>query len=99
MEQVTAQTDTLMPRCQTESTLSVQRAFAVHLGTGGGPARRRFRGRVEHLSSGQATQFASLKDLLAFFAAIIDGAVPTAPRSRVDSDPIHRRACPPPDWP
>ena len=54
------------------STLSAQRAFVVHLGTGGGPGRRRFSGRVEHLSSGESMHFSSLKGLLAFFAAAID---------------------------
>ena len=55
-------------------TLSAQRAFVVHFGTGGGPGRRRFSGRVEHLSSGESMHFSSLKGLLAFFAAALDAA-------------------------
>ena len=56
------------------STLSAQRAFVVHFGAGGGPGRRRFSGRVEHLSSGESMHFSSLKGLLAFFAAALDAA-------------------------
>ena len=56
------------------STLSAQRAFVVHLGTRGGTGRRRFSGRVEHLSSGESMHFSSLKGLLAFFAAAVDAA-------------------------
>ena len=54
------------------STLSAYRAFVVHFGTRGGTGRRRFSGRVEHLSSGESMHFSSLKGLLAFFAAAID---------------------------
>ena len=60
------------PRDEHGSTLSAQRAFVVHLGRGERRGRRRFRGRVEHLSSGESTHFSSLKGLLAFFAAILD---------------------------
>lgn len=54
-------------RRQASPPLSVHRAFVVHLGADGGP-RRRFRGRVEHLSSGRVAQFTSLAGLLAFLA-------------------------------
>ena len=47
--------------------LPAQRAFVVHFGRDAG-RRRRFTGRVEHLSSGTSLQFASLRALLAFFA-------------------------------
>ena len=57
--------------------LSVHRAFVVHLGTGGGPRRRRFHGRVEHLSSGRAAQFHSRDDLLPFFMAMLPAAAST----------------------
>ena len=60
------------PRGQRGSTLSVHRAFVVHFGTSGGPGRRRFSGRVEHLSSGESTRFTSLKGLLAFFASALE---------------------------
>jgi len=56
------------------STLSAHRAFVVHFGTRGEPGRRRFSGRVEHLSSGESMHFSSLKGLLAFFAAALDAA-------------------------
>ena len=52
-------------RRQALPPLSVHRAFVVHLGTEGG-RRRRFRGRVEHLSSGRTAQFSSLVELLRF---------------------------------
>ena len=56
------------------STLSAQRAFVVHLSAPDGAGRRRFRGRVEHLSSGQSTHFCSLEALLTFFTAALDAA-------------------------
>ena len=62
----------MAPRDEGGSTLSAHRAFVVHFGTGGGPGRRRFSGRVEHLSSGESMHFSSLKGLLAFFAAALD---------------------------
>jgi hypothetical protein len=70
----------MAPRDEQGSTLSAHRAFVVHLGTGGRPGRRRFSGRVEHLSSGESMHFSSLKGLLAFFAAALDAA-PSARRS------------------
>lgn len=73
------------------STLSVHRAFVVHLGAAGGSRRRRYSGRVEHLSSGASARFSSLKGLLAFFAAILDASAPPTPR-RLDD----RSATPPP---
>ena len=55
----------MAPRFEHGSGLSVERAFVVHFSTGGGPGRRRFSGRVEHLSSGESARFSSLKGLLA----------------------------------
>jgi hypothetical protein len=69
----------MAPRGELGSMLSVHRAFVVHLGAGGGPGRRRFSGRVEHLSSGESAHFSSLKGLLAFFAAILDAPASAAP--------------------
>jgi hypothetical protein len=74
----------MTPRDEHGSTLSVHRAFVVHLGAGGGPGRRRFSGRVEHLSSGASARFSSLRGLLAFFAATLDASVPAAPRGLDD---------------
>ena len=70
------------------STLSAHRAFVVHLGTGGGPGRRRFSGRVEHLSSGESIHFSSLKGLLAFFAAALDAAARTRPPAFQDAGSV-----------
>jgi len=67
------------PRDERGSTLSAQRAFVVHLGRNGGHGRRRFSGRVEHLSSGKSTHFNSLKGLLAFFAAVLETAEDAGP--------------------
>ena len=58
------------------SKLSVHRAFVVHLGAGGGPRRHRYNGRVEHLSSGETARFSSLRELLAFFAVILNASSP-----------------------
>ena len=74
----------MAPRDEQGSTLSAHRAFVVHLGTGGGPGRRRFSGRVEHLSSGESMHFSSLKGLLAFFAAALDAAAGAALRGSHD---------------
>jgi hypothetical protein len=56
----------------------MQRAFVVHLGAGGGPRRRRFQGRVEHLPSGRTAYFSSLEGLLQFLAGVLDGSEPPA---------------------
>lgn len=74
---------------QEASTLSVHRAFVVHFGTGAGLPRRRYQGRVEHLSSGRAARFSSLKQLLGFVAAILDGSGPAASRSPIDRERAH----------
>jgi hypothetical protein len=52
--------------------LSAQGAFVVHLSTRGGHGRRRFSGRVEHLSSGKSAYFSSLRALLAFLDSFRD---------------------------
>jgi hypothetical protein len=74
----------MTPTDERGATLSVQRAFVVHLAAGGRPGRRRFRGRVEHLSSGASKHFSSLEGLLAFFADVLDPAPNTAPLDRWD---------------
>ena len=92
----------MAPHGEHGSTLSVHRAFVVHLGAGGGPGRRRFSGWVEHISSGESALFSSLEGLLAFFAAILDASAPAAPRGPNDparADPpskIPRALHPPP---
>ena len=62
-----------------DSILSADRAFVVHLAPAGGSGRRRFIGRVEHLSSGETIRFTSLRALLAFLA--IDRADPRRPET------------------
>jgi hypothetical protein len=48
--------------------LSPERAFIVHLDSSTDPSAQQPVGRVEHVSSGESKHFASLGDLLAFFA-------------------------------
>jgi hypothetical protein len=55
-----------------ESMLSVRGAFVVHLSTRDGHRRRRFSGRVEHLSSGKSAHFSSLRELLTFLDSFLD---------------------------
>ena len=50
-------------------TLPASRAFVVHFSTGG---RSRFVGRVEHLATGRAVHFASLRELLAFVSRLLE---------------------------
>ena len=63
-----------------DSMLSTDRAFVVHLAPAGGRGRRRFIGRVEHLSSGESVRFTSLEALLAFLA--VDRADPPPAREQ-----------------
>jgi hypothetical protein len=79
-----------MPERSTpESRLSVHRAFVVQFrGDGDG---RRFSGRVEHVTSGQATRFASVKELLAFLQRVL-GDVETRPYASASGNPIRRRS-------
>ena len=65
-----------------DSTLSAHRAFVVHLGARVRPGRRRFSGRVEHLSSGESIRFTSLKELLAFFTFVLETRARTAASMR-----------------
>jgi hypothetical protein len=56
---------------ETRGALPAHRAFVVHFGRTEG-RRRRFSGRVEHLTSGRSARFASLRALLAFIAELLD---------------------------
>jgi hypothetical protein len=67
---------------QDRASLGAHRAFVVHFAAGGDGARRRFRGRVEHLASGRAAQFPSLARLVDFIGAVLDGTDPDDPLSR-----------------
>ncbi len=78
------------------SGLSVHRAFVVHLNAAGGPTRRRFSGRVEHLSSGRTAQFSSLTGLLAFFGEFLADprprSVPQTPTGPAEYHPARGRS-------
>ena len=54
-----------------KSPLSVHRAFVVQLRAETDVEQGRFVGRVEHVVSGQAAQFQSLEELLAFIARVL----------------------------
>jgi hypothetical protein len=77
-------------RLEQGSGLSVERAFVVHLRAHLGTRRRRFSGRVEHLSSGQSVQFSSLDGLLAFFGRVLAGSGAAAPRGRDEREWTNR---------
>jgi hypothetical protein len=53
------------------SPLSVARAFVVQFDTHTDVERGHLAGRVEHVVSGQASQFRSLETLLAFVAQLL----------------------------
>jgi hypothetical protein len=73
----------------------VHRAFVVHFATSHG-RRRRFHGRVEHLSSGEAALFSSLSRLLGFVVSILDSFGPSAPPPSIGRE---RTRNPPADAP
>jgi len=81
----------MTPGFQGASRLSVHRAFVVHFATGGNPRRRRFQGRVEHLSSGRTARFSSLAQLLEFVADVVDGSGAPVPRSSIDGNPTENK--------
>ncbi|MEW6273067.1 MAG: hypothetical protein AB1689_27630 [Thermodesulfobacteriota bacterium] len=72
------------------STLSAHRAFVVHFATAGRATRRRYAGRAEHLPSGRVARFSSIKELLAFFATVLD-AGPTDPDGQARDESSHPR--------
>jgi hypothetical protein len=51
--------------------LPAQRAFLVRVHANADAAKGRLAGRVEHVSSGQATHFASPEELLAFMGRVL----------------------------
>jgi hypothetical protein len=54
-----------------ESPLSPQRAFVVQLTENTDVKRGQWVGRVEHVTSGQASRFQSVDELLAFVAQVL----------------------------
>lgn len=61
-----------MPQPAENTTpLSVHRAFVVHFRAEAAVAQGQVAGRIEHVVSGQAMHFHSLKELLAFIAQVL----------------------------
>ena len=54
-----------------QAPLSPHRAFVVQFRAETAVEQGRFAGRVEHVVSGQAAQFQSLEELLAFIARVL----------------------------
>ena len=62
-----------------QSPLSPHRAFVVQLRERANVEAGQWFGRVEHVTSGQATHFQSLEELLAFVAQIVSLPINGAP--------------------
>jgi hypothetical protein len=61
----------MVPPADNPAPLSVTRAFVVQFRADTAVERGYLAGRVEHVVSGQATDFASLEMLLAFMAQVL----------------------------
>lgn len=61
----------MKPQAVGEPSLSRHRAFVIQFRTETDVAAGRVAGRVEHVVSGQATHFHSLKELLAFIGRVL----------------------------
>ena len=61
----------MVPAADNPAPLSVTRAFVVPLGADTAVEQGALAGRVEHVVSGQATDFESLETLLAFMARVL----------------------------
>ena len=61
----------MVPAADNPAPLSVTRAFVVQLRTDTAVEQGALAGRVEHVVSGQATDFESLETLLAFMAWVL----------------------------
>ena len=59
--------------------LPVTRAFVMQLTPDTALVAGRFQGRVEHIETGQAHRFASLDDLMAFIAGVLEPNEPERP--------------------
>ena len=69
---------------QTESPLSLYRAFVVQFRAEAKVTHGRYAGRVGDMVSGQATHFASVEELLAFIGRVL-ATVRAPPRRKVRS--------------
>jgi hypothetical protein len=61
----------MVPPADNPAPLSVTRAFVVQLRLDAAVEQGALAGRVEHVVSGQATDFQSLETLLAFMARVL----------------------------
>ena len=61
----------MVPPADNPAPLSVTRAFVVQLRSDAAVEQGHLAGRVEHVVSGQATDFQSLETLLAFMARVL----------------------------
>ena len=61
----------MVPPADNPAPLSVTRAFVVQLRSDTAVEQGRLAGRVEHVVSGQATDFEALETLLAFMARVL----------------------------
>jgi hypothetical protein len=61
----------MVPSADNPADLSVTRAFVVQFRADTVVEQRHLTGRVEHVVSGQATDFQSLETLLAFMARVL----------------------------
>lgn len=59
------------PHAPEEHLLPRDRAFVVQVAAQASRAPEGFRGRVEHVASGQATHFHSVQEFLAFIARVL----------------------------
>jgi len=62
-----------------KSPLPPHRAFVVQLSENADVEHGQWVGRVEHVTSGQATRFQSLEELLAFVARVLAALAKQAP--------------------
>ena len=62
-----------------ESPLSPHRAFVVQLREQADIAQGRWAGRVEHVTSGRATHFQSLEELVAFIGGVLPSPIRGTP--------------------
>jgi hypothetical protein len=62
-----------------ESPLSPHRAFVVQLREQADVEQGRWAGRVEHVTSGQATHFQSLEEMVTFIRAVLASLTRSAP--------------------
>ena len=62
----------MSPATDPPSPLSVRRAFVVQFRLAANPSQEQWMGRVEHVASGQATEFDTALELMTFIARVLD---------------------------